>query len=351
MNMMLKYRIVLIVPAIVLLVAPFISCGGESAPIESVSVLDEETDSEVPDTPVDEEADESSSIPVTEEREPELPIIPHTEVRITRNVEYGRADGIPLLLDIYMPKTPIVEPMPVIVFIHGGGWQNGDKYPGKAEILAKRGFLGISINYRLSGVAPFPAAVEDCKCAIRWVRAHAEEYDIDPDKIGIWGSSAGGHLVMMLGCVDETAGLEGNSGWAAHSSRVQAVCSYFGPADFTIMGRFGTRTEFSAEAKFLGGTMEEIPDVYVKASPITYVSTDDPPLLMVHGNMDYTVSFKQSEHMLDAYQQEGLEATLIEVKDAGHGFRKVTDNPVVPSIEEIEQAVLDFFVKHLIMAD
>ncbi|MFC1920933.1 alpha/beta hydrolase fold domain-containing protein [Chloroflexota bacterium] len=311
--------------------------------------LEEEAESETLPPLVEEESEEPGLPLAPGEEETEIPAIPDSDVRIIRDVEYGRVDDISLLLDIYVPEIPVAQPMPVIVFIHGGGWQNGDKYPGKVETLAKRGFLGISINYRLSGVAPFPAAVEDCKCAIRWVKAHAEEYDIDPDKIGVWGSSAGGHLVMMLGCADETAGLEGNSGWAAYSSRVQAVCSWFGPSDFTIMGRYGTRTEFSAEAKFLGGTMEEIPDIYVKASPITHVSVDDPPLLMIHGDKDFVVTLRQSEVMLEAYRQAGLDATLITVKGAGHGFQQITESPIEPSIQEIEQAVLDFFVKHLVM--
>lgn len=224
------------------------------------------------------------------------PIIPTTAVEVTKDIEYGKGGDIPLLLDVYIPETPIASPTPAIVFIHGGGWRGGDKYPGgKIRTLAKHGFVGVSINYRLSGVAPFPAAVEDCKCAVRWLRANAEKYNVDPDRIGVWGSSAGGHLAMIVGCADEAAGLEGNGGWAEYSSRVQAVCSYWGPSDFSSLpeSRVSSGSN-SAEIQFLDGTIEEIPDTYVLASAVTYVTPDDPPLLLVYGELDSVVPFSQS---------------------------------------------------------
>lgn len=347
---MLKSKIFCIIFTLALLSAAIMACEPVHHPIIKTPVSEESSSAVTPPEEQDENTTEKD-VEDNESVEPEPPTIPYTDVRIIRDIEFGRVDGIPLMLDMYIPDTPVVEPMPVVVFIHGGGWQNGDKYPSRVESLARRGFLGISINYRLSGVATFPAAVEDCKCAIRWVRAHAEKYGADPDKIGIWGGSAGGHLVMFLGCADKSAGFEGNSGWGAYSSRVQAVCSYFGPSDFQSMGEYGGLREDSAEVKFLGGTIEEIPEVYISASPITYVSADDPPLLMVHGDKDIVVGLRQSKVMLEAYQQAGLEVTLITVKNAGHGFKQAADSPIEPSIEEIEQAVLDFFVKYLVMAD
>ena len=158
-----------------------------------------------------------------------------TRVEVVKDIEYGLGGDVPLLLDIYIPEKPIANPMPAVIFTHGGGWRGGDKYPSRVRALASHGFFGVSINYRLSGIAPFPAAVEDCKCAVRWLRAKAEKYGVDPDRIGVWGSSAGGHLAMMVGCADETAGLEGNGGWEGFSSRVRAVCSYFGPSDLTSL--------------------------------------------------------------------------------------------------------------------
>jgi len=242
--------------------------------------------------------------------------------------------------------------MPAVVFIHGGGWAQGDKYPSpRAESLAKRGFFGVSINYRLSGVAPFPAAIEDSKYAIRWLRAHAGDYKVDPDRIGVWGSSAGGHLSLLVGTADASARLEGSGGRAGVSSRVQAICSWFGPSDFVTWyqdnARFG-RTLSSAETKFLGGTMEQEPEAYKRASPVYHVSPDDPPLIMFHGDRDAVVPLKQSQLMYDAYRKAGLDTTLVTVRNAGHGFGAVPAGAIVsPSPNEIDQAVADFFFKYL----
>ena len=273
-----------------------------------------------------------------------------TSVTITRNIEYGRVDDSPLLLDIYNPHEPIVSPMPAVIWIHGGGWRGGDKFPSRVDFLAKYGFFCASINYRLSGEAQFPAAVEDAKCAVRWLRAHAAEYNVDPDRIGVWGSSAGGHLSLMVAGVE--AGLEGNGGWAEYSSRVAAVCSYWGPTDFTAWPEIATAAaKDKAPYQFLGDTLEEIPGVWKLASPASHVSAGDPPLLMVHGNLDPVVPLAQSEIMLEAYRQAGLEATLIEVSGAGHGLQPLTAEAIWPSTEVVEQLVLDFFLRHLVNTD
>ncbi|MFC1954575.1 alpha/beta hydrolase fold domain-containing protein [Chloroflexota bacterium] len=280
---------------------------------------------------------------------PKLPVIPTTDFQTIKDIEYGNGDGIPLMLDMYIPETPIASPVPAVVFIHGGGWQSGDKYPGRINELASHGFFGVSINYRLSGVAQFPAAIEDSKCAIRWLRANSDKYNIDPDRIGVWGSSAGGHLSMLVGTADESAGLEGSGGWEGVSSRVQAVCSYFGPGDFVSWFEGADQLRnITAEFNFLGGTILEKPDVYKLASPFTHVTGDDPPLLMVHGSLDSVVPFSQSKIMHQAYKQSGLDVTLVEVTGASHGFKQVTDTPISPSHEEIARIVVDFFVKHLL---
>ncbi len=263
-----------------------------------------------------------------------------SEVTLVRDVIYGSGGDSDLLLDIYMPETPVAMPIPVIVYIHGGGWQSGDKYPSRVRMLAEAGFFCVSINYRLSGEAKFPAAVEDCKCAVRWLRANATEYNIDPDKIGVWGSSAGGHLSMMLGCMDEDDGLEGNGGWEEYSSRVQAVCSFYGPTDLT------TLYIPSDCCNFIGHTLEERPDLYEAASPVTYVSAGDPPLLMVHGSADFVVPFHQSEIMRQAYKETGLEVELVKVKDGEHGFDP--NAGISPSVAEIDQIVLAFFTEKLL---
>ena len=285
------------------------------------------------------------------------PVIPTTTVEIIEDVEYGRAGDIPLLLDIYIPEVPIATPMPAVIWIHGGSFKYGDKSSDpmlrSIKALAEHGFFVVSINYRLSGVAPFPAAVEDSKCAVRWLRANVEKYNVDPNRIGVWGSSAGGYLSMMVGSADETAGLEGNGGWAEFSSRVQAVGSYYGPADLVsayikLEALWGSVPDSHHFVQFLDSHLEEKPDLWKAASPINHVTADDPPLLLVHGELDSVVPIIVSEKMYRLYQQAGLEASLIRVSDADHIFEQVTDSPISPSIDEIEQIVLDFFVKHLL---
>ena len=221
------------------------------------------------------------------------------------------------------------------------------------KALAEHGFFAVSIDYRLSGVAPFPAAVEDCKCAVRWLRANADNYNVDPDRIGVWGGSAGGHLAMMVACADKTAELEGNGGWAEFSSRVQAVCSYYGLGDLCSSYRKieevrGSVPDSSAMVQFLGCHLEENPDLWDAACPNNHVTADDPPLLLIHGELDSVVPIIKSEQMYETYQHAGLEVSLLRVSDAGHLFEQVTENKISPSIDEIEQIVLDFFVKHLV---
>jgi acetyl esterase/lipase len=268
--------------------------------------------------------------------------------RLTREVPYGTGGGTPLFLDIYQPDQPIARPTPAVIFIHGGGWSAGDKYPSQVSELARAGFFCVSINYRLSGVAPFPAAVEDCKCAVRWLRANAAKYNVDPDRIGAWGGSAGGHLTLMVAASDATAGLEGRGGWEGVSSRVQAACSFFGPSDFVNWAQ--TSPAFARmDNKFLGGTYARIPEVFARASPVTYVSPDDPPLIIFHGDKDQVVPYEQSVLIDAACRKAGLESTLVMVRGAGHGFVMQPNVPsFTPANPEITRMVTDFFRKHLL---
>ena len=261
------------------------------------------------------------------------------DVEVTRDVEYGVANDVSLTLDVYRPRKAPEGLMAAIVWIHGGGWSAGDKNnAANAIAAAKRGFFAVSVNYRLSGEAAFPAAIEDCKGAIRWVRANAKENHVDPDRIGVWGASAGGHLALLAGSADESAGLEGKSGYAKTSSRVQAVCSWFGVSDFTAVNDRAN----SAEAKFLGGTRAEQPEVYKLASPVTHVSKDDPPVLMIHGDQDMVVSLDQSQRMKKALEKVEVEAELVVVKNAGHVFKPV-GGEIQPGMDEIMEKTLGFF--------
>jgi acetyl esterase/lipase len=236
------------------------------------------------------------------------------------DIEYARAGGKPILLDLYLPPKGEARP-PLLVWIHGGGWRQGSKEHCPAAPFTKDGYAVASINYRLTDVAPFPAQIEDCKAAIRWLRAHAKEHGYDPDRIGVWGGSAGGHLVALLGTSGGVKELEGKEGDPDVSSRVQAVCDYFGPTDLTALGDTSQRMDRagSAVGLLLGGTPSEHMDKARAASPITYISKDDPPFLIVHGDRDPLVPLHQSEILYEALKKAGVKATLDVVKGAGHG--------------------------------
>ena len=269
------------------------------------------------------------------------PIVPE-DIEFIRDVEYGMGGGRPVHLNIIRPKKPSVIPMPVVVFIHGGAWFLGSKDDFLDFRPAREGYFTVSVEYRLSGEAIFPAQIHDCKCAIRWLRAHAEEYNIDPDRIGVWGPSAGGHLVALLGTSGGVAELEGNGGWPEFSSRVQAVVDFFGPTNFLKMGGSHDNAD-SAESVLVGGKIADKMDMVRMADPITYVTPDDPPFLIVHGEEDKTVPINQSELLHEALEEAGVEVTFVRVKRGGHGFGSNAD----PSPDEINKMVMEFFHQHL----
>jgi acetyl esterase/lipase len=240
-------------------------------------------------------------------------------------------------LDLYVPGTG--GPFPVIVWVHGGAWLGGSKDNCPALPFVGRGYAVASINYRLSQHAPFPAQIEDCKAAVRWLRAHAREYHLDPDHVGAWGASAGGHLVALLGTSGGVKEWEGKEGNREQSSRVQAVVDWFGPTDFTKMGGSHDRPN-SPEARLIGGPVRDNPEKAARANPITYISKDDPPFLILHGDRDNTVPFNQSELLAEALQKAGVEVTFVPVQGAGHGGRDFNSPANRKRIE-------DFFDKHL----
>ena len=247
---------------------------------------------------------------------------------------------VELLMDVYYPEV-LDNPAPLVIYVHGGGWRGGDKggvtrWPIVASLL-ERGYLFASVNYRLAPQFQFPAMIEDVKCAIRHFRAESESYNIDPDRIGVWGTSAGGHLVALLGTTDGSEGLEGTGGYAGVSSRVQAVVDMYGPIDLQSMfdenstlmsGVFGVE---SADAEILR-----------TASPNTWASPDDPPVLMIHGDRDVTVPLAQSEIFLDSLQSAGVQSQLIVVANSGHGFQPVDGTPSL-TLDEISSAAVEFF--------
>ena len=263
-------------------------------------------------------------------------------VQVKKDMPYAATSDPRQTLDLYLPGTPRGSRLlPVIVNIHGGAFKLGDKNMGVREIadlVASGDYAGVSINYRLSGQAIWPAQIHDCKAAIRWVRAHAPEYHLDPDRIGVIGASAGGHLVAMLGTSGGVAALEGDVGpHQGAGSRVACVVDQFGPTDFLAMA--GSHdSPGSPESELIGGPVRENKDEARAASPITYVTHDDPPFLIFHGTADPLVPFSQSERLARALKDAGVECHFVPVRGAGHGgFR----SPEVP------RRIRQFFDKHL----
>ena len=244
--------------------------------------------------------------------------------RTFKDVEYARAGSKRLLLDIYLPDG--AGPFPVIIWIHGGSWLSGDKDGGPAIRQASRGYAVASINYRLSYEAKFPAQLEDCKAAVRWLRANAATYNLDPTRIAAWGSSAGGHLAALLGTTADVADLEGDLGNATFSSRVQTVIDWYGPTDLLKMNQqalpcnvIDHDSVLSPESLLIGCAIQTCKEKTERANPIRYITADDPPFLIMHGTADCLVSPLQSQIFYDALQTIGLDSTLIFLQGAGHG--------------------------------
>jgi acetyl esterase/lipase len=240
-------------------------------------------------------------------------------------------------LDLYVPDSPPGS-LPVIVWIHGGGWAQGNKSDTPALPFTAKGFAVASIEYRLSQHARFPAQIEDCKTAVRWLRANASTYHLDPDRFAAWGSSAGGHLVALLGTSGDAKDLEG-AGNLDQSSRVQAVVDWFGPTDLLKMG--GSHdNEGSFESRLIGGPLQRNKDKAVRANPIAYITESTPPFLIMHGTNDRSVPFNQSELLASALKKAGIDETLIALPGARHG------DPAFRSPGNMRK-VEDFLTRHL----
>lgn len=228
-------------------------------------------------------------------------------VQLVKDVEFGKVGDRALKLDLYTP-VKLKKPVPGLIFIHGGAWKGGNKdmYRPYAARYAQRGYVVASISYRLSGEAPFPAAVEDAKCAVRWMRANANAYKIDPNHICVLGGSAGGHLAMMVGYSAEQKELEGSGGWPDVSSKVQAVVNIYGPCDLTVPGIRDADSvrQFLGEKKY-----DEAPKLYKKASPLLQLTKDDPPTLILHGTLDSLVPISQSDELAEHLKQAGVTYT------------------------------------------
>jgi acetyl esterase/lipase len=268
-----------------------------------------------------------------------VPQLPDT-VRAEKNIEYARVSSGPLLLDIYTPKH-FTNKLPVIVWLFGGGWEMGSKNFCPIAYMAAQNVAIVSINYRLSGVAPFPAQIFDCKGAVRWLRANADKYHLDADHIGVFGASAGGHLAALLGTTAAKAELEGDVGGNLnYSSRVQCVCAFYPPTDLDLLvpDAAGRASSHSMVGKLLGGPLNDNAAKATLASPLRFVSQDSAPFFLLHGEKDKLVPVEQSEIFYDALKKAGVEAHLVIVPDKGHGI-------IAPP--DAAQQIYKFFDEHL----
>ena len=235
-------------------------------------------------------------------------------VALQCDLRYREGTNAAWKLDIAYPKDSGVKPRPALVVIHGGGWIEGDKSsfsslkywaPGNIVDFARLGFVAATINYRLAGEAPFPAALEDCKCAVRWLRAHAQDYHIDINRVGAYGNSAGGHLALLLGMTDKVSGLEGDGPYQDQSSMVQAVISDSGPVDLDWT-KPDNRGLVKVMSQFLAGPQATLAQRIRQASPVSYVSKPLPPLLLIYGTADTQVTVGPVDEFVLALQKAGL---------------------------------------------
>jgi acetyl esterase/lipase len=252
-------------------------------------------------------------------------------VEVQRDLVYATYGSRQMHVDLYLPKAG-AGPFPAVVYVHGGGWSGGNKsaFSRHAAHMATKGFVGACVEYRLSGEATYPAAIDDVRAAIRWLRAHAAKHRVRADRIGAAGGSAGGHLVAL-------AGVTGKGDTA-----VQAVAAFNPAVDFLDFGKRAGNNGTNSVAKFLGKTYAEDPKLWESASPLALVRKNAPPFLFLHGTADPTVPYKQSTDMQAALKKLGVRAELFSAPDAVHGF---FNRPpwFEPTLRRMEQ----FFVETL----
>jgi acetyl esterase/lipase len=270
------------------------------------------------------------------------PSLPHPTrpagVTFVPDIVYATVDAEPLMLDLSAPAN-VAAPLPCIVVIHGGGWSAGNRaqHDDATFLFAKQNYVAVTLEYRMAPAHRFPAAVQDVKAAVRYLRANAEKLHIDPKHIGAVGFSAGAHLAMMLGTMEKADGLDDVGDFQNESSKVQAVVSFFGPADLTA--------EYPDASKaivkdFIGGTLKEMPDAYRKASPITYVSSTTAPMLLFQGTADILVPYNQAELMATAMQNAHVPGRVELLIGANHGWGG-------PEFARTAKETVEFFDQYL----
>jgi acetyl esterase/lipase len=256
------------------------------------------------------------------------------------DVEYANPDGQHLQLDLARPREG-AGPFPAVVCIHGGGFRAGSRqgYDGLCLKLAEQGYVAVTVSYRLAPTYPFPAAIHDVKAAVRWLRANAAKYHLDPDRIGATGGSAGGHLAQFLGVTADVKQFEGAGGNAGQPSRVACVVNYYGPSDFTRS--YGKSVDAAQVLPlFLGGDLDKERHKHIVASPLYWVTPGAAPTLCIHGTEDKYVAHEQAVWLIDRLKAADVVAELLTLEGAGHGFKG-------KDAETAEKAMFAFFAKHL----
>jgi acetyl esterase/lipase len=260
---------------------------------------------------------------------------------VYRNLPYVTNGHQRQKLDLFVPKDG--NNFPLIIRIHGGAWLGGSKEMESPGDYPSQGYAVARINYRLSQHAIFPAQIEDCKAAVRYLRANAQKYNLDPNRFAVWGESAGGHLSALVGTTGDVNEFDVGENLNV-SSRVQAVVDYFGPTDLLQMeahklpNTLNHNSPDAPESKLIGGPVQDNPEKAAKANPIAYITKDTPPFLIVHGDTDPLVPHHQSELLEAALKKAGVSVTLYTVKGGGHGGFK---DPNVPKLTK------EFFEKNL----
>lgn len=273
------------------------------------------------------------------------PIDPAKLGTIESNVTYCMMNGIPEQMDIYYPNT-VKGQWPAVMIVHGGAWIWGDKKTSASLAvqpgLTESGFLVVSINYRLAPSFPWPAMIEDAKCAVRFLRAHAVEYNLDPNRIGAVGDSVGGQLVLLLGLTDRSVGWDVGE-YLDYSSQVQAVVDFFGPTALTDPSLFQLITQ---EGEFAFWNISYKSRELIEASPITYARGDAPPIFIAHGSRDLTVGLVQSQMFYDKMNALGAPIWLVVMKNGIHSFAPVYYQ-VSPSYDEVYSMAVNFLINKL----
>lgn len=283
---------------------------------------------------------------------PPNPSKPQPQLDQKIDIIFGNQDGFELRMDFAKPKLCKNQAVPCAVFVHGGAWKAGGKQGAfqkpESRMLFQLGFAVASIEYRLAPKYAFPAQINDCKLAIRYLRKNAKDLGIDPDKIGIWGSSAGGHLVSLMGCANDSDGLEG-PGLEGVSSSVRCVVDYFGPTLLTVAEE-EQKDEWGAQTirDFLGCYPWDCPEKARQASPALFADKNDPPMLIQHGDKDTVVPYAQGVELAKAYANAGGNCALIKVDNGQHGFKPADRNkPTLPSLAEISKKTVQHLARYL----